>query len=44
MRLFSAQPCSFSKAVYHVAGDVPGEERSGQGPNHMANDMQGQGV
>ena len=28
-------PCFSSKGVYHRAGDLLGEGRSGEGPNHM---------
>ena len=36
-------PCSFSKAVYHMTSDMPGEGKSRKGLNHMTDNMKGQG-
>ena len=36
-------PCSFSKGIYHMPSNMPGEEMSGWGLNHMTSNMKGWG-
>ena len=41
---YSHDPCLSSKGVYLMTSTMPGEKRSGEGPNPMTSDMKGQGI
>ena len=43
MRLFSC-PLVPPLRVYHMASDMPGKERPGEGPNHIARHLKGRGL